>query len=418
MCVLDDKTVNRWLLVFAVIGLTGARGHAQDPVDRKAPPPSVAKLSAALRAEASKLTAVSPSKLFADLDDVEIAKKLALSGEQRNLAGRLDELTRDVIRAWLLRDLGAAPPLSTTVLAERLSDRGERLRARLVAHAESIALEGILNPGQARSWRKAAGRRAQPLLSRRFALVSGTKMPTEDVPSADLVAELRGAVPSESAPGPLFASLLGSFPGDPRRRSPAVLSNEQESVLRRLEELRSAVMRAWLTRGLDGKTLPRWSVLFERVAWSDQIGASVCTHAEAIALEGILTLDQADRVLGGMWKSWRLSALLDPQLAARLRLTKAQQEQVRTLLYGKARLGMDLPYELSRAAPLLKTMPDGEARRQQMIQAGRDRSDELDAMIWDTLSSAQARELQRILGQAKEPGRRPAGKRKKSTGPS
>ncbi len=321
MCVLEDKTVNRWLLVFAVIGLAGARGRAQDPVDRKAPPPSVAKLSAALRAEASKLTAVSSSKLFADLADAEIAKKLALSGEQRDLAGRLVELTRDVIRAWLVRDLEAVPAPSAAVLAERLSESGERARARVVAHAESIALEGILDPGQARSWRKAAGRRAQPLLPRRFALVSGRKMPTEDVPSADLVAELRAAVPNESGPGPLFI-ILGH-----QRGSPVVLSKEQQTTARRLEELRAAIARAWLTRGLDGKTLPPWSALFERVAWSDRFMASVCTHTEAIALESILTMEQADGILGDLWKRSGLGALLDPQLASRLRLTKRSRSR-------------------------------------------------------------------------------------------
>ncbi len=39
-------------------------------------------------------------------------------------------------------------------------------------------------------------------------------------------------------------------------------------------------------------------------------------------------------------------------------------------------------------------------------------------MIWDVLTSAQARALARVLGQAKETGRRPAEKRKKSSRPS
>ena len=407
------NTVKRWLLALAVTGLTGGLGRAQDPVDRKLPPQSVAELSAQLRTEATKLKAVTPSKLFADLGDAEIAKKLAVSGEQRNLAGRLGELTRDLIRAWLLRDLEAVPPPPATVLAERLSKRGERFRARLVAHVELIALEGILDPGQARSWRKAAGRRAQPLLSRRMALVPRGNMPTEDMPSADLVAELRAAVPTESQSWLLINTLLGGL-----RPSPVVLSSEQQTILRRLNELTVAIMRTWLTRGLDAKSLPSWSVLFDRVAWSDRIMASVGAHTEVIALEGILTAQQADRVLGDMWKSAGLSALLDPQLASRLRLTKAQQEQVRNLLLGKAEIRMDHLDELTQAAPLLRTMPDGAEQLRQMKQAGKNRVDDQEAMVWDVLTSAQARELARILGKAKESGPQPAQKRKESIRPS
>ncbi len=411
MCVRGYKAMKSWLVAFAVIELAGAPGRAQDSGDRKAAPPqSVAKLSAELRTEAAKLAAVSRSKLFADLGDVEVAKKLALSAEQRDQAGRLDELTRDVIRAWLLRDLDAMPPPPVAVLAARLSDRGERFRARLGAHAESIALEGILSLDQARLWRKLAGRWEQPLLPRRFAHVPATKMPTEDVPYADLVAELRGAVSSESGPGPLFGMLLGDQHG-----TPAMLSKEQQTVVRRLEELRAAIMRAWLTRGLDEKALPSWSVLFQRVTWSNPIRASVCTHAEAIALEGILNPEQADRVLGKMWKSARLDALLDPQLASRLSLTKAQQERVRILLYNKDALGMDHYEELRRAAPLPRTTPDGAAQRQQLVRSGRSRVDELDAMVWDVLTTVQARELARILGREKELDRRPAENRNKST---
>jgi hypothetical protein len=395
------------LVVFSVGSAMLALDGQIGPADRKVPPgQSVAKLSAALRAEAAKLAGVSRSKLFADLGDVEIAKKLGLSAEQREQAGRLDELTRDVIRAWLLRDLEAMPPPSATVLAARLSDRGERFRARLVAHAESIAIEGILSPDQARSWRKAAGRRAQPLLPARWSLVPPRPI-DEPQPTADLVAELLAANPGS---GLIFGMLL--------QEDSVVLSSEQQTVLRRLDQLRLAIMLAWLRRGLDGKTLPPWAVLFERVAWKDRVNASVRAHAEAIALEGILTPEQADEIVRGLWKGARLLSLLDPQLAARLRLSPAQQEQVRILLYGKAVLGVYGPVELTQAAPLLKRMPDGAVRREQMIQDFRNRLDEQDAMIWDVLTTAQARELARILGLEKEPGRRPAEKRKKSSRPS
>jgi hypothetical protein len=175
------QTVKSWLVVLAWVGLAAAPARAQDAVQGKPPPPpSVAKLSAALRAEASTLTATSRSRLFADLGDMNIAKKLGSSAEQRNLAGRLGDLTRETIRGWLLRDLEALPPPPATILADRLSERGDRARARIVAHAESIALEGILEPGQARSWRKAAGRRAEPLLPPRMGLRMGTNGLTEE----------------------------------------------------------------------------------------------------------------------------------------------------------------------------------------------------------------------------------------------
>ena len=345
------------LLVFALIGLAGEPGHAQDSVDGKPPPQSVAMLTAELRVEASKLTAVSPSKLFADLGGVNIARKLALSGEQGKLAGRLDELTRDVIRGWLLRDLKAVPPPPATGLAERPSDRGERFRARLVADAESIALEGILNSDQARSWRKAPGRQAQPLLPGRGSIAS-PRIIDEDQPTADLAAELRFMLHGQPRGGAVFTALLGLGRYSPRLELP----KEQQSLVSRLDELTVATIRAWLIRGLDEKTLARWSALAERITWSDRVLESLRAHAEALALEGILTPAQADRILSESWKSARLASLLDPQFAARLRLTKARQEQVCILLYGKLTLGMHHREAITRAEPPLETMPDGAAR--------------------------------------------------------
>jgi hypothetical protein len=140
--------------------------------------------------------------------------------------------------------------------------------------------------------------------------------------AADLVEELRSALSSESGPGFLFGILLRDQPA-----SPEALSKAQQSLVRQMEELRAAIARAWLTRGIGEKTLPPRSALFERVAWSDRVRASVCTHAEAIALEGVLSPEQADRVVVGTWKTARLLALTDPQLASRLPLTRRSRSK-------------------------------------------------------------------------------------------
>ena len=89
------------------------------------------------------------SPLFTTLADPDDKTELHLSDQQRDLARQLDELTRDLIRAWLIRDLDADHPPKLALLSERLSERGDRLRDRVIAHAEAIALDGILTPEQA-----------------------------------------------------------------------------------------------------------------------------------------------------------------------------------------------------------------------------------------------------------------------------
>jgi hypothetical protein len=50
-----------------------------------------------------------------------------------------------------------------------------------------------------------------------------------------------------------------------------------------------------------------------------------------------------------------------------------------------------------------------------MVEARRDRLNEQDAMIWDILMRAQARELERIIGRTEAPPPRPSPKRKRAT---
>jgi hypothetical protein len=119
-----------------------------------------------------------------------------------------------------------------------------------------------------------------------------------------------------------------------------------------------------------------------------------------------------------IWKSDGLNALLDPQLASRLHLSRAQQEDVRILLYDRLVLPTEARVELARAAAILKKIPDGDAQARQMAETLKIRMGELDATIWDVLSTTQARELARILGQPMVPARRQAPKAKKSIRPS
>ena len=68
---------------------------------------------------------------------------------------RLEKLVRHVLEAWLLRGVEENPvPLElendppTPAMEERLSERGKRLQASIVAHAEEIALTAVLTPDQ------------------------------------------------------------------------------------------------------------------------------------------------------------------------------------------------------------------------------------------------------------------------------
>ncbi len=182
----------------------------------------------------------------------------------------------------------------------------------------------------------------------------------------------------------MFDSLLGTETKSPRLKLP----NEQRAVVQRVNELAAAIKEAWLTRGLDRGTMPKWSVLADRYVSSDRALDSLDAHAEAIVLDGILTPEQAGRLLAIIWKLRGLNALLDPQFATRLRLSAAQREELQDLLYNRLMLYQGVPDVQNRIS-------------------------ELDAIIWNVLNASQTRELERMLGQKTQP--RPPAKAKKSS---
>jgi hypothetical protein len=83
-------------------------------------------------------------------------RMLEISNEQAELIDRLDEIVRNVRGDWLARALEGAerPPRErwaeppTPMMVDRLSEKGERLRTSVVAHAEAITLAGVLEPEQ------------------------------------------------------------------------------------------------------------------------------------------------------------------------------------------------------------------------------------------------------------------------------
>ncbi len=407
----------RLFVTFAA--LTGAAlalsAYAQDgprpgTTQERAPAVFIEKI----KKEAAQIESAKLSLLFTAAAGPEIHKELGLDQKQIDLVRRLEKLTREITRDWLLRGLDADPPPLPAILAERLSERGDRLRARLVEHAEAMVLEGILSQEQAQSWRRATGRKPERLLAGRFGPPGLAE--TDPNPSVSQLAGcLQSAGSSCKRAGEILMILLGwpgmreAFPNgighlDPlgqkmaRSRMPKIeLPKRQADLVAKLDGLTMAIWRAWLTRGLDRDPLPPQHVLAQRLASREPLRESLGAHTEAIVLEGIVTADQAERCLILFWRASGVRALLDPALVSRLRLSRAQCEEVLLLIKTKEHVAAE--DEIVSRPP---RSIDADRPELQEWTAGWDRvahrhQDEIDALIWEVLIPSQARAFRRIL---------------------
>lgn len=350
-----------------------------------------------LRSEASRVDMTKSSKLMADLADVRVANRLGLSKEQREHVRRLDGLACDIIRAWLLRDLDKSPPPSATILAERLSDRGAALRTRLISHAESLALEGILTPEQSRRWRALRGWRARTLSPGRDGVRSNRTV--DDGMSAEyLAAELECMADYHRSAGSVLAIVVGTMTSPPR----LMIRKEQADLARRLDALTVEIIRSWLTGDLDPKRRPPWPLLAERFSWGDMVVDSLCAHAEAVALEGILTPEQSEKTRALIWRASGLFSLRHPDLVSRLRLSEAQREALAVLLDRRGKLPVELGYRLSH---IPADLPGGAPMPNEQIKMLiENQTSIVEDEIWDVLTPSQATILRRIFDAA-EPRR-------------
>lgn len=385
-----------------------------------------------LRDDASRLDTAPLSHLFSALSAAKGGVEPPATTQQRDLAGRLEKLTRDVIRAWLLRDLDTSPLPPLEVLEQRLSGQGERLRTRIVSHAEALALQGILTPRQARAWLEKTGRKAEPLLRGRFGPQT-VWIPPDDLGVEDLAGQLRQRVGaySWSRAGFVFRAILGGreleqFLDPKTRRVPPNLVNfagrfmpnvelspKESDLTERLNALTLDIFCAWLTRGLDKTPLPSRDTLKQRLVEYQRLEASLFAHAEAVALEAILTPEQADRCLCAVWRGQGMRALLDPALANRLRLSRWQQEEIHTLLEEKNSISDSQTEAQAPLVGLTQSRPDLRALDEQIAKDARARLDQVDGLIWDCLYPGQIKALSRIMDGEKRQAPRPAPRRKR-----
>jgi hypothetical protein len=197
-------------LATAVGVLLGSMACVQEPSETKsAPPQKKAALLAKLKAKAAKEESAELSKLFSVLRDPKKTAALGLSKDQVELAGRLEQLARDIIKAWLLRELDSGPPPSTDAQLERLSEHRDRVRARVVIQAEAIVLDGILTTEQLRVCRKATGLKPGRPAPGRFGSPQ-VPAPDENSTPEELAAAVQYYATGYRHAGEIFSALLGN----------------------------------------------------------------------------------------------------------------------------------------------------------------------------------------------------------------
>jgi len=396
----------------------------------KAPAPreSLASIRARIEAEAAKVGRAEVSPLFTAIIGPAADPGLRLRDEQVQLCRKLEALARDVVRGWMLRGLDAAPPPQAGQLEARLADQGKKLREGVFAQAEAMGLEGILGPEQARAWYEKSHTKPRPRQSSRTG-VRAYDPPAETETAETLSRGLRVTVGDLGRSGSVFALALGmswvdqvhpeGFENlDPARRRElmkekgmpqVVVSPEQAGLLRRLDGLTREIVAAWLVRGLDDQPPPSRASLARRRQIFPLIADALYTRADAIGLEAILAPEQAKRFLAVLWTGMGPSALLDPMLSSRLKLTRAQREEIQDLIASK----YQAVKEFGMAGLSVSTKAHAHPELKDLLRAmdleAQDRRMQADATIYSVLTPSQMRTMTRLLAPAsdQQPGRQP-----------
>lgn len=425
-----------------LIGIDGDGRAAQGPST------SADGMVSRLRAEAARLDAGCASELFTALADPKMAARLDLDAEQAGLVRRIDQMAQEVQRLWLTRGLDDPSSQSARELADRLGEGGSRLRAALVAHAEAIAIEGVLEPRQAQRLLKLLDRKPQRPLPGRymsFRVPSGEPPPTTKGDyDFHLRFRARALQRPNGAASELFRVMLGWDEALYHRPNPLGPSREQADMMQRLNDLIQDVEAGWFLRGLEGappvpkghRADPPTPTMVERLdERGERVRTSLIAHAEEIALLSVLDPERAAKAKRLRWSRSGLTdlvspkvagdsaiaALLDPEVAAALRLSASQREQLADRLAERAVLVRKLSgrFAMEEAGLLDDRSLAEEDRRERISTAATTcRSSILAAEqpVWDILTKSQIRAFRRLL---KGPDAdKPAEPPEKKAGPS
>jgi hypothetical protein len=330
------------------------------------------------------------------------------------LVQQADRAARAVLEFHLKRALapGAKPP-----------DLGEwkRLKARVVAHAEAIVLEGVLRPNEVRRWKPQASKPLAPQLAGRYSIIpidyADGRIPAENTREAS-----HRSIYSwqffEGRSSDLFAILLGHRPlySHPRPRPPAAempfpgLAPDQVRVLEDVDLLARNVRRYWLVRDVEppprrdddpdevGKLPPTPAMEFWLSDRGLRVRASIVTHAEEMALEIVLEPEQFEKAKIELWRRRGVHALLDPELASRLRLSRTQRNELAEALSNR----LEVYHRIFRSVVFnipYATAPVNEVLRleRQYKEDVAQKVAQLDQPIWECLKPSQLRSLAGLL---------------------
>ena len=419
----------RVVIGVSLLGIAPADIGAAEPPEKAAK--SSAEVAAKLRIQAEKNDTADISKVFSALRVPKNLEKIGLTREQTRVLTELEKLTRDVIKAWLLRGLDASPLPPADELLDRLSEKGERVRAEIVLHAEAIASEGVLSPAQAAIVGKMTGVSLERRMPGRFGPAPAPA--SEQFTSThELVEGVRYFAGTYRRAGFYFFALLGHwmFHGmyptgtahlrgreleNARGYMPRVsVPKNQSGLIARLDAVTLDAFRTGMTLGLEKDQPPAREELLRRIVGHTRLSNSLFAHAEAIAVKGILTADQAELCLRALWAERGAKALLDPALAVRLRLSRSQREAVISLLEDRDEVDRQKDSAQGQIMGLIPSRPELRLVDEQIVAEAREKGGQIDDMIWSLLTPSQARALRRIL--APPPG--PAGFSRKVTGPN
>jgi hypothetical protein len=360
-----------------------------------------------LRDEIHRLEKEHLPALFSGLCQPNSAVDLGLSSEQRTSIERLDTIARAVVRGWLLREMGDA---RTKRMAEHLSDRSIRLKGRITAHAEALALQGILTARQADQVRSknvpAAGSdsklpsdRTEQKRQRSSDRSTGLAFSRDEVArlKSTLEGEARALYINNDHVSDYFSVFTDSHHAEELRLSP-----EQSRLIGELDRLTRSIIRDWLLRGIGDPTPP--PDLADRVSERGMgLRNEIVAHAEAIARLGILTQNQAEQSTRFLWRQLGYRALLDPELAARIHLTRQQRQEIAVRIKDKKRITQEADETLGGFRALASK--DRELARQADREIRR-RVTEAEARIWEILDPGQVEIMEEIIMTPVSPVRR------------